>query len=148
MLLVAASISMSWVMFENLPQAISETLLGLSDSRIVTLLIINVLLLFVGMFMDITPVVLIFTPIFLPVVTELGVDPVHFGIVMVMNLCIGICAPPVETLLFVGVSVAQTTITKAIRPLLPLFAGMIIALMLVTFWPALSTWLPSLFGLM
>lgn len=149
MLLVAASISMSWVMsFENMPQAISDALLGLGDSKIFTLLIINMLLLFVGMFMDITPAVLIFTPIFLPVVTELGVDPVHFGIIMIMNLCIGICTPPVGTLLFVGVSVAGTTITKVIRPLLPLFVGMIVALMLVTFWPALSTWLPSLFGLM
>lgn len=149
MLLVAASISMSWVMsFENMPQAISDALLGLSDSKIVTLLIINMLLLFVGMFMDMTPAVLIFTPIFLPVVTELGVDPVHFGIIMIMNLCIGICTPPVGTLLFVGVSVAQTTITKVIRPILPLFIGMLVALMLVTFWPALSTWLPRLFDLM
>lgn len=149
MLLIAASVSMSWVMsFEGIPQDISTTLLALSDNKIVILLIINLILLVVGMFMDMTPAVLIFTPIFLPVVVELGVDPVHFGIMMILNLCIGISTPPVGTLLFVGVSVAQTTIAKVIRPLLPLFLGMLIVLLLVTFWPALSTWLPELFGLM
>lgn len=149
MLLIAASVSMSWVMsFEGIPQEISSALLGLSDNKIVILLTINLILLVVGMFMDMTPAVLIFTPIFLPVVTELGVDPVHFGIMMIMNLCIGICTPPVGTLLFVGVSVAQTTITRVLRPLLPLFGGMVVALLLITFWPTLSTWLPELFGLM
>ena len=98
--------------------------------------------------MDMTPAVLIFTPIFLPVVTELGVDPVHFGIIMIMNLCIGICTPPVGTLLFVGVSVAETTIVKVIKPLLPLFVGMLIALILVTFWEDVSLFLPRFFDLM
>ncbi len=148
MLLIATSVSMSWVMsFESIPQAISDGILSLSNSPVVILLLINMILLFVGMFMDMTPAVLIFTPIFLPIVTELGMDPVHFGIMMVLNLCIGICTPPVGTLLFVGVSIADTTIPKVIKPLLPLFAAMIIALLLVTFWPALSMWLPSLFGL-
>ncbi|MDR8394612.1 TRAP transporter large permease subunit, partial [Aliifodinibius sp. S!AR15-10] len=148
MLLIATSVSMSWVMsFESIPQAISDGLLSLSESKIVILLLINLILLFVGMFMDMTPAVLIFTPIFLPIVTELGMDPIHFGIMMVLNLCIGICTPPVGTLLFVGVSIADTTIPKVIKPLLPLFAAMLIALLLVTFWPALSMWLPSLFGL-
>lgn len=149
MLLIAASISMSWVMsFENMPQEISSALLALSDNKIFILLLINIILLVVGMFMDMTPAVLIFTPIFLPVVTELGIDAVHFGIIMIMNLCIGICTPPVGTLLFVGVSVADTTIAKVIRPLLPLFIGMLLALLLITFWPGLSTWLPSWFDLM
>lgn len=149
MLLVAASIMMSWVMsFENIPQALSGALLALSDNKIVILLLINLALLVVGMFMDITPAVLIFTPIFLPVVTELGVDPVHFGIMMIVNLCIGICTPPVGTLLFVGVSIADTSIAKMVRPLMPLFGGMIVALLLITLWPSLSTWLPSAFGLM
>lgn len=148
MLLIATSVSMSWVMsFESIPQAISETLLSLSDNKVVILLIINMILLVVGMFMDMTPAVLIFTPIFLPIVTELGMDPIHFGIMMVLNLCIGICTPPVGTLLFVGVSIADTTIPKVIKPLLPLFVAMIIALLLVTFWPTLSMWLPGLFGL-
>lgn len=148
MLLIAASISMSWVMsYGHLPQSISEALLSLSDNKVVILLIINMILLFVGMFMDITPAVLIFTPIFLPVVAELGIDPVHFGIIMIVNLCIGICTPPVGTLLFVGISVANTTIEKVIKPLLPLFVAMIIVLLVITFWPDLSLWLPRLFGL-
>src|SRR5690625_1636997 len=149
MLLIAASVSMSWVMsFEGIPQEISSALLGLSDNKIVILLTINLILLVVGIFMDMTPAVLIFTPIFLPVVTELGVAPVHFGMLMFMYICIEICSPSVGTLLFVGVSVAQTTITRVLRPLMPLFVGMLVALLLITFWPALSTWLPELFGLM
>lgn len=148
MLLIGASMSMSWVMsFENIPQDISTVLLGISDNKIIILLIINLLLLFVGIFMDMTPAVLIFTPIFLPVVTALGMDPVHFGIIMVLNLCIGLCTPPVGSVLFVGVGVAQTTIQKVIKPLLPLFLAMIIALFLVTYFPELSLWLPRLFNL-
>lgn len=147
MLLIATSISMSWVMsYENIPQDISSALLAFSDSKIVILLTINLILLFVGTFMDMTPAVLIFTPIFLPIVTELGIDPVHFGIMMVLNLCIGLCTPPVGTLLFVGVGVAGTTIEKVIKPLLPLFLAMIIALMLITFFPQLTLWLPRMFG--
>lgn len=148
MLLIATSIGMSWVMsYENIPQDISSALLSISDSKIVILLMINVILLFVGTFMDMTPAVLIFTPIFLPIVIELGIDPIHFGIVMVLNLCIGLCTPPVGTILFVGVGVAGTTIEKVIKPLLPLFLAMIIALILITFFPELTLWLPRLFGL-
>jgi len=148
MLLIGASMSMSWVMsYENIPQDISSLLLGISDNKIIILLIINLLLLFVGVFMDMTPAVLIFTPIFLPVVTKLGMDPVHFGIIMVLNLCIGLCTPPVGSVLFVGVGVAQTTIQKVIKPLLPLFLAMIIALFLVTYVPELALWLPRLFNL-
>ena len=147
MLLIGASMSMSWVMsFENIPQNISATLLALSDNPIIILLIINLILLFVGIFMDMTPAVLIFTPIFLPVVTDLGMDPIHFGIVMILNLCIGLCTPPVGSVLFVGVGVANTTIEKVVKPLLPLFVAMIIALFLITYIPALSLWLPAVFG--
>lgn len=146
MLLIATSMSMSWVMsFENIPQSVSEVLLGLSDNKFVILIIINLLLLFVGTFMDMTPAILIFTPIFLPVMQSLGVDPVHFGIIMVMNLCVGLCTPPVGSVLFIGVSVAKTTIQKVIKPLLPLYVVMAIVLLLVTFVPEISTWLPSLF---
>ncbi len=147
MLLIATSIGLSWVMsYGHIPQSISEVLLSLSDNKIVILLIINLILLVVGMFMDMTPAVLIFTPIFLPVVMELGIDPIHFGIIMIVNLCIGICTPPVGTLLFVGVSIANTTIEKVIKPLLPLFAAMLVVLLVVTFWPDLSLWLPRMFG--
>ena len=148
MLLIGASMSMSWAMsYENIPQDISTGLLALSDNPIVILLIINLLLLFVGIFMDMTPAVLIFTPIFLPVVTALGMDPVHFGIIMVLNLCIGLCTPPVGSVLFVGVGIAKTSIEKVVKPLLPLFIAMILALFLVTYFPELSLWLPRQFGL-
>jgi tripartite ATP-independent transporter DctM subunit len=147
MLLIGTSMSMSWVMsYENIPQDVSAILLSISDNKIVILLIINLTLLVVGIFMDMTPAVLIFTPIFLPVVTNLGLDPVHFGIIMVMNLCIGLCTPPVGSLLFVGVGIANTTIGRVIKPLLPLFIAMIISLFMVTYIPALSLWLPRLFG--
>ncbi len=147
LLLIATSVSMSWIMtYENIPQDITNFLLGISDSKVVVLLLINLILLFVGIFMDITPAVLIFTPIFLPVVTKLGMDPVHFGIVMVLNLCVGLCTPPVGTVLFVGVGVAKTSIQKVIRPLLPLFIAMIVALFLVTYIPQLTMWLPGVFG--
>lgn len=148
MLLIGASMSMSWVMsYENIPQNISSALLGISNNVVVILLIINLLLLFVGVFMDMTPAVLIFTPIFLPVVTELGMDPIQFGIIMVLNLCIGLCTPPVGSVLFVGVGVAQTTIQKVVKPLLPLFLAMVVALFLVTYIPELTLWLPRLFDL-
>jgi tripartite ATP-independent transporter DctM subunit len=148
MLLIGASMSMSWALsFENIPQDISTGLLSISDNKIMILLIINLILLFVGIFMDMTPAVLIFTPIFLPVVMKLGLDPVHFGIIMILNLCIGLCTPPVGSVLFVGVGIANTTIEKVIKPLLPLFVVMIIALFLITYIPQLSLWLPGLFDL-
>jgi tripartite ATP-independent transporter DctM subunit len=147
LLLVGTSIGMSWILaYEGIPQNLSMALIGLTDNKILILLIINLILLAVGVFMDITPAVLIFTPIFLPIALQLGVDPTHFGIIMVLNLCIGLCTPPVGTVLFVGVGVAQTSITRVIRPLLPLYIAMIAALMIVTYFPALSLWLPTLFG--
>ncbi len=147
MLLIGASMCMSWVLsYENIPQDISNFLLSVSDNKIIILLMINVILLAVGVFMDATPAVLIFTPIFLPIVTELGMDPTHFGIVLMLNLCIGLCTPPVGSVLFVGVGIAKTTISKVIKPLIPLFLVMILSLFLVTYIPQLSLWLPELFG--
>ena len=114
----------------------------------VILILINVILLIVGIFMDMTPAVLIFTPIFLPIATgQLGMDPVHFGIMMVLNLCVGLCTPPVGSVLFIGCSVAGTKIDQVIRPLLPMFAAMVIVLILVAFLPDLSLLIPRLFGL-
>ncbi len=148
MLLIATSMAMSWVMSsEEIPQNISNAMLSLSDNIIVILILINVLLLFVGIFMDMTPAVLIFTPIFLPVVTALGVDPVHFGIMMVLNLCIGLCTPPVGSILFIGVGIANTTIQKVIKPLLPFFFAMVLALILIMLFPEITLWLPRVFGL-
>jgi tripartite ATP-independent transporter DctM subunit len=147
MLLIAASMSMSWIMsYENIPQNLSDVLLSISDKKVVILIIINLLLLFVGIFMDMTPAVLIFTPIFLPVVKSLGIDPIQFGIIMVLNLCIGLCTPPVGSVLFVGIGIAKTSIERVIKPLLPLFIAMIIALLLITFFPQITLWLPKKFG--
>ncbi|MBB3206183.1 tripartite ATP-independent transporter DctM subunit [Rhodopirellula rubra] len=143
MLLIGASSGMSWIMtMANIPQTVSATLLGLSDSPIVILLTINVLLLCVGTFMDMTPAVLIFTPIFLPVVERLGMHPVHFGIMMIANLCIGLCTPPVGTCLFIGCGVGKTTIAKVTRTMLPFFAAMTVALFAITYIPTTSLWLP------
>lgn len=147
MLLIGTSIAMSWVLsYGHIPQQISSTLIGLTDSRFLILLIINAILLVVGMFIDMTPAVLIFAPIFLPVVTDLGLDPIHFGIVMVLNLCVGLCTPPVGSILFIGAAVGDTTISRLVKPLLPLFLAMVAALLLVTYVPELSLWFPSLFG--
>jgi tripartite ATP-independent transporter DctM subunit len=149
LLLVSTSIAMSWVMsYENIPQEISNTLLAISDNPIVILIIINLILLFVGVFMDMTPAVLIFTPIFLPIVTKLGMNPIHFGIIMIMNLCIGLCTPPVGSVLFVGCSVADLKIQQVIKPLLPLFLVMIAVLLLITYFPELTLWLPRQFDLL
>lgn len=151
MLLVGASQAMSWVLaYEQIPQRVSAAMLTLSENPLVLLLLINVLLLLVGMFMDMTPAVLIFTPIFLPVVTAplIGMDPVHFGIVMIANLCIGLCTPPVGTCLFIACGVGRTTIARVVPPAIPFFIAMIAALMLITYWPAVSLWLPRLVDLL
>ena len=149
LLLIATSIAMSWVMsYENIPQEISDALLGISDNPIIILILINLILLFVGIFMDMTPAVLIFTPILLPIVTEMGMDPIHFGVIMIMNLCIGLCTPPVGSVLFVGCSVADLKIQKVIRPMLPLFVAMIAVLVMVTYFEDITLWLPRAFDLM
>jgi tripartite ATP-independent transporter DctM subunit len=148
MFLIAASMAMSWILaYENIPAIVAEALVTLSDNPILILLLINLVLLLVGIFMDMTPAVLIFTPIFLPVAMELGISPLHFGIIMVLNLCIGLCTPPVGSILFVGCVIAKTSIGKIVRPMLPMYAAMFIVLMLVTYIPALSEFLPRYFGL-
>lgn len=147
MLLVATCLGLSWIMaYENIPQNVSAGLLALTSNPFMILLIINMLLLFVGIFMDMTPAVLIFTPIFLPIVTAMGVDPIHFGIIMVLNLSVGLCTPPVGSVLFIGCSVAGLSIDKVIKPLLPMFIAMVVVLLLVTYFPQISLWLPAKFG--
>jgi len=147
-ILIATSMAMSWFLArQNVPQNISASLLGLTESKIVLLLIINIMLLAVGTFMDMTPAILIFTPIFLPIVKSFGMDPLHFGIIMIMNLCIGLCTPPVGTVLFLGCGIAETTVTKIIRHLLPFFGAMIVVLLICTYTPEISLWLPRLFKL-
>jgi tripartite ATP-independent transporter DctM subunit len=145
-LLIGTSMAMSWVLAsENVPQDISAWLLGLTDNKVTLLLMINAILLVVGTFMDMTPAVLIFTPIFLPIVSKLGLHPLHFGIIIIMNLCIGLCTPPVGTCLFLGCGIADTTVTKVIRHILPFFAAMIITLIICTFVPWISLWIPEIF---
>ena len=147
--LIAASQALSWVLaLESIPQMVSEGLMNLTDNYFLLLLLINLTLLVVGTFMDMTPAVLIFAPIFLPIVTSLGIHPVHFGIIMIVNLCIGLCTPPVGTCLFVGCGVGGTKIVDLIRPLIPYLIAMVIALMVITYWPELSLWLPRLAGQM
>lgn len=147
-LLIATSMAMSWILtLEEIPQQVSGFMLGLSDNPIVILLLINILLLVVGTFMDMTPAVLIFTPIFWPVVQEFGMTPVHFGIMLIANLCIGLCTPPVGTCLFVGCGVGKTSIAKVAPAAVPFFIALLVALMLVTFVPALTNWLPAVFGM-
>ena len=147
LLLVGTSMGMSWVMSSaNIPQTITETLLALTDNKIVLLLIINLLLLVVGMFMDMTPAVLIFTPILLPAVMKFGVTPLHFGLILIFNLCLGLCTPPVGNCLFVGCGVAGTTIARVWRPMIPFLIAAFFVLILVTYWPAVSLALPKALG--
>ena len=154
-LLIGTSMAMSWFLAsESIPQNISAGLLTLTDNKIMLLLIINALLLIVGCFMDMTPAVLIFTPIFLPVVTPLFPDmpaqytALYFGIIMIMNLCIGLCTPPVGTCLFLGCGIAQTSVTNVMRHIFPFFIAMVAVLLLCTYIPWLSLALPEAVGLL
>lgn len=148
MFLICTSMAMSWLFsFEAIPELISGFLLEQFSNKIVIFLVINLVLLIIGTFMDMTPAVLIFTPIFLPVVVALGMHPVHFGIILVLNLSIGLCTPPVGTILFVGSGVAKISVSKVIKPLLPFLLIMIMVLLLITYIPEFSMYLPELFGL-
>ena len=147
--LIACSAMMSWSMtFASIPATVGELLTTITDNRIVLLLLINLVLLVVGVFMDMSPAMLIFTPILYPVVTEMGIDPVHFGIILVYNLALGVVTPPVGTVLFVSCSITGEKITRVIRPLLPIFAVQVVGLLVVTFVPAISLALPRMLGLM
>jgi tripartite ATP-independent transporter DctM subunit len=150
-LLIGTSMAMAWIFaYADVPQLIDQFIRGVSENPFVILLLINLILLAVGTFMDMTPGVLIFTPIFLPVVMQLapafGVTPeqmkYQFGVIIVFNLCIGLCTPPVGTVLFIGCSLARLQIGRLVRPLLPFFAAMVAALLAVSYFPGLSLWLP------
>lgn len=147
--LIGLSSVMSWIMaFVNIPTLIANALLGVSSNKIVILLIINVILLVLGTFMDPTPAILIFTPIFLPIVESFGMSVVQFGIMMTFNLCIGCITPPVGAILFTGCKVANVSIEEVIKPLLPFFGVTILTLLLVTFIPELSLAIPGAAGLL
>lgn len=145
--LIGVSTIMSWVMaFTGVPQAISSLILGLTDNKFLILLLMNLLLLFIGTFMDVTPAILIFTPIFLPIVQSFGMSAVQFGIIIVFNLCIGNITPPVGNTLFVGVKVGNLKIEDVMGQLIKYYVVIIIVLMLVTYIPAISMYLPTIGG--
>ncbi|QIA63219.1 TRAP transporter large permease subunit [Vibrio astriarenae] len=146
--LIGASTIMSWAMaFTGLPSLISDWMLSISDNPIIIFILMNIILLIVGMFMDLTPAVLIFTPIFMPIATQLGMHPIHFAMMIIFNLCIGIATPPVGTALFVGCSVSGAKIESVIKSILPFCAVLIVTLLLITFVPEISLALPRAFGL-
>lgn len=147
--LISASSAMSFVMaYSGIPGAISGYIMALSDNPIVILLLINIILLVVGAFMDITPAILIFTPIFLPIAQSLGMTPIQFGVVLIFNMCIGTMTPPVGSVLFVSCSVSGISIESVVKTLLPYLAVLLVCLLLVTYIPWLSTGIPTMMGLM
>lgn len=149
MLLVAVSSALSWVLsYATIPQTISETMLAVADSKIIILLMMMVILLLVGAFMDPTPAILIFTPIFLPIALELGVDPIHFGLMITFNLSLGTITPPVGNILFISAKVGNVRVEPVIRAMIPFFLALIVGLLLVVFIPQISLFLPELLGMM
>ncbi|WP_322097382.1 TRAP transporter large permease subunit [Pelagibius sp. Alg239-R121] len=146
LLVIGTAAAFGWVLaFNQVPAQLFELLRSLSDNPLVLLLIINVILLFLGTFMDMSPLIVITTPIFLPVVTSLGMDPVQFGIVLMINLGLGLVTPPVGSVLFVGCAVAKIPIEQTLKSIWPFYIALLVALLLVTYVPAFSMTLPSLF---
>jgi tripartite ATP-independent transporter DctM subunit len=145
MFLIASASTFGWLMaYLRIPNAIAQTVLNISSNKYILLLTINIVLLLLGMIMDMAPLILITTPIFLPIITRLGVDPIHFGIIMLMNLGIGLCTPPVGNTLFVGCIVGKQKIEEVVRALWPFYIVMVIVVLLVTYFPFFAMWLPHL----
>ena len=146
--LIGVSNILGWVMaFTQIPQAISDALLGITSNQYIILLIMNVILLIAGTFMDVTPAIMIFTPLFLPVVQTFGMNPIHFGLILVYNLCIGNITPPVGNTLFVAIKVGKTSLAKVMPYMLMYYAAILIGLLMITYIPALSMALPQMAGL-
>ena len=146
--LISASSAMSFVMaYAGIPEAISNGLLSLTENKYIILLLMNVILLVVGMFMDITPAILIFTPIFLPIAMKFGMTDIQFGVMLIFNMCLGNITPPVGSVLFVGCGIGHVTIEQVTPKLIPYFVVLVIALLMVTFIPGISLWIPQLLGL-
>jgi len=145
--LIASSNALSYVLaFLRIPSLVTDSLLGISDNPIIVLLVINVLLLVLGCGMDMAPLILIMTPILLPVVQSLGMDPVHFGIILMLNLGIGLLTPPVGTVLFIGCAIGGIPILKGAKAMAPFGLVLVVALMVFTYVPQISLWLPRLLG--
>jgi tripartite ATP-independent transporter DctM subunit len=147
--LIATSSMMAYAMtLTGIPQTIAQLVLGVSDNMIVVLLVMNVILVIAGTFLDITPAVLLFTPIFLPIAQQFGIDPVHFGIMLIFNMALGNVTPPVGTVLFVGCAVGKVSIEQVVPKLLPFFLLLFILLLVVAYVPSISLFLPRFFGVM
>ena len=145
MMLIGFSVAFGYMMaIMQVPAKVTQLFLGISENKYVFLLLVNILLLLLGTFMDVAPMLLICTPIFLPVITKLGIDPVHFGMIMILNLGIGLITPPVGPTLFVGCAIGRVTMEQVSRELWPFYGAMCLALLLVTYIPAISLWLPGL----
>lgn len=146
LLVIGCAAAFGWLLaYLRVPAAMIALMQSVSDNPIVILLLINLILLVLGTFMDMSPLIVITTPIFLPVAAAFGVDPVHFGVILVLNLGIGLCTPPVGAVLFVGCAVGKISVWQAVRTIWPFYGAAFATLMLVTYIPALSLWLPSVF---
>lgn len=146
--LIGVSSIMSWIMaFTKIPQLIATGLFGWTDNKVIVLVLMMLVLLIIGIPLDATPAVLIFTPIFLPIAVSYGIHPVHFGIMLVFNMCLAVISPPSAPVLFVGAKVAGLTVEQVIRPLIPFFVALCVMLLIIAFVPALSMWLPTVAGL-
>ena len=146
LLVVGSAAAFGWLLaYLQVPASLAQSMTQISDNPIVILLILNILLLVLGSFMDMSPLIVITTPIFLPVAMAFGVDPVHFGIILILNLGIGLCTPPVGAVLFVGCAVGKVPVAQVIRSIWPFYLAAIFTLLLVTYIPALSLWLPAMF---
>ena len=145
MMIVCGATIFCWILsFERFPQFVANLFLMYCNNKYIALLLINLFLVFVGMFMDSTPSIIILTPVFLPVVTAMGVDPVHFGIIMILNLMIGLATPPFGMGLFTVSQVAKLPVEKTVKAILPFIPVLLVVLLMIIFMPALVTWLPSI----
>ena len=143
--LLACCNAFGWLLaYLQVPALVTNALLGISNNRIILLLLINVMLLALGCIMDMAPLIMITTPILLPVVQAIGMDTIQFGVMMVLNLAIGLCTPPVGAVLFVGCSIGKTSIEKVTKSLMPFYLAMIVTLLMVTFIPQISLFIPNL----
>ena len=146
LLVIGSAACFGWLLaYLRVPAQLVQLLQSVSDNPLVILLLMNLILLILGTFMDMSPLIVITTPIFLPVAQAFGVDPVHFGVILILNLGIGLCTPPVGAVLFVGCAVGRISIWQAMRTIWPFYGAAFLTLMLVTYIPALSLWLPSVF---
>ena len=145
--LVATSSVFTWILtYENLPRVLASTVFAITDNKFLLLIVINIFLLIVGCLVDLTPAVIMLTPILLPLMQKMGLNIVHFGAMMIINLCYGLITPPVGTSLFVGLRISGLSMNQIIRPLAPLLAIEVVILVAVTYWPPLTMWLPRICG--